>query len=138
MVWMELKGITSSVYLDVTKICAVTGRLEEKASSKENDEYILEGTINLYSCMNVPLPIKSWDYNMGIPKNKKKIKNPEKQKEEIDKWKEKAFHEAKFKHDKRVLRVTICLEKLRNVKEKHVAFNFMNFLNSIDSGNLQL
>jgi hypothetical protein len=135
MVWIELIENSVSAYFDVTKICAITGTLKEKTSESQNRDYILEGLISLHTSGLLSTPIAGWDYNFGIPKINKKIKNLEKQKEEIDKWKHQAFQNAKMKHDKRVFRVVHCINEVKNQKEEHVAFNFTKFLKSIDSEN---
>jgi hypothetical protein len=137
MVWIELKGSTSSGYVDVTKICAITGFLNEKKSTDENNKYILEGSVNLYADGYFALiPVYVWEYNMGTPKINNRIKNSDKQKEEIDKWKHLAFKEAKFKHDQRIFKIVHFLENLKHQKEKHIAVKFGQFLATIDSSDL--
>jgi hypothetical protein len=136
MVWIELGGSSASAYVDVTKICAITSTIEERKINSEDPEYILHGTVTLHSCGFFQIPIWSWDYDMGVPKINKRIKNSEKQNEEITKWKKSAFQKAKFKHNQRVFKIVHNLELIKNEKDKHVAYRFMQFLDSIDSTDL--
>lgn len=129
-----MKDRTSCAYFDVNQICGVTGTLQEKKSEPENQEYILEGTLHLYSGGFLNLPILDWYYNMGVPRINKRIKDPEKQKAEVDKWKLQAFRKAKLKHDTRIFKVIHYLEMVRKEgKDKHISANFTGFLNDIDS-----
>ena len=126
MTWIVCNEGEVTAYIDVAKIYQVTGILNEKKVDTGNLEYILVGTISLrYS--EISLPFVDWEYNMGVPKINKKVKDPEKQKQEIKKWKYIAFQKAKTEQNNRISKIIHYFESIKTRKDGVIAYDFTEF-----------
>jgi hypothetical protein len=126
-------------YIDVNKTVAIFGSVKEILNESENNSFVIEGSVNMvYEGGMSSLPIFYRKYELKIPKIDKRIQNPEKIKERIDKWKMKEIQIIKRKNRDLVFKTLQIIDEIRNATEKQTAFDLSGILYSIDNGKEKL
>jgi len=133
MVWVEIHGVTEQSFIYSEKISTVASSFKEKKMDDENREYIFEGTVSLAIVgYFIPLTVAVWEYRKNDLKPDKRLKHPDKIKQDIDQLKRSAYLDAKERHKQRVSKIVRKLQLLKQDKEQAI-FYLMEFLKDIES-----
>lgn len=130
----EMLQTRTEFYIDINKIVAIFDSVKEISNKSNNNSFVIERMVKMiYEGGMSSLPIFYRNYELKIPKINKKIQDPEKIKERIDKWKIQQIQKIKLENQDLAFKTLKIIDEIRNSTEKHTTYDLSGELYSIDN-----